>query len=123
MSGTVLPLGKDDAGITLIDLGRCYIDQLLDRDGRTRMTTQVGVRPRRSVTRSCGHYTCLGIGVGPQTSASHGCCPPIGRYRTSLSKKDGFGWHDGQQMPRTSLQVALLVSLSDPTNAFSFLSY
>jgi lysine N6-hydroxylase len=43
-----------------------------------------------------------------------------------LDKKDSFGWHDGQQMPDTSIQVGMLkdlVSLSEPTNAFSFLAY
>jgi lysine N6-hydroxylase len=43
-----------------------------------------------------------------------------------LDRKDSFGWHDGQQIPGASLQVSMLkdlVSLSDPTNAFSFLAY
>jgi lysine N6-hydroxylase len=43
-----------------------------------------------------------------------------------LDKKESFGWHDGQQMPDTSIQVAMLkdlVSLSEPTNAYSFLAY
>ena len=43
-----------------------------------------------------------------------------------LDKKDRFGWHDGQQMPHTSIQVSMLkdlVSLSEPTSAYSFLSY
>jgi lysine N6-hydroxylase len=43
-----------------------------------------------------------------------------------LDKKESFGWHDGQQMPDASIQVSMLkdlVSLSEPTNAYSFLSY
>lgn len=43
-----------------------------------------------------------------------------------LDKKESFGWHDGQQMPDTSIQVSMLkdlVSLSEPTNAYSFVSY
>jgi lysine N6-hydroxylase len=43
-----------------------------------------------------------------------------------LDKKESFGWHDGQQMPYASIQVPMLkdlVSLSEPTNAFSFLAY
>src|SRR5262249_1534476 len=43
-----------------------------------------------------------------------------------LDRKAEFGWHDGQQVPGSSLQVSLfkdLVVLSDPTNPFSFLSY
>jgi lysine N6-hydroxylase len=43
-----------------------------------------------------------------------------------LDRKDSFGWHDGQQIPGTTIQVSMLkdlVSLSDPTNAYSFLAY
>jgi lysine N6-hydroxylase len=43
-----------------------------------------------------------------------------------LDKKPSFGWHDGQQLAGTTIQVSMLkdlVSLSDPTNAYSFLSY
>jgi len=43
-----------------------------------------------------------------------------------LDKKQSFGWHDGQQMPDASIQVSMLkdlVTLSEPTNAYSFLSY
>jgi lysine N6-hydroxylase len=43
-----------------------------------------------------------------------------------LDRKESFGWHDGQQIPDTTLQVSMikdLVSLSEPANAFSFLSY
>jgi lysine N6-hydroxylase len=43
-----------------------------------------------------------------------------------LDKKESFGWHDGQQMPDTTIQVSMLkdlVSLSEPTNVYSFLSY
>ena len=43
-----------------------------------------------------------------------------------LDKKPNFGWHDGQQLSHTTIQVSMLkdlVSLSDPTNPYSFLSY
>ena len=43
-----------------------------------------------------------------------------------LDKKERFGWHDGQQIPGASIQVSMLkdlVSLSQPTNAYSFLAY
>ena len=43
-----------------------------------------------------------------------------------LDKKESFGWHDGQQIPESTIQVSMLkdlVSLSDPTSAYSFLSY
>ncbi|MCA1709886.1 MAG: lysine N(6)-hydroxylase/L-ornithine N(5)-oxygenase family protein, partial [Actinobacteria bacterium] len=74
-----------------------------------------------------GHYRCVGIGVGPANLSlasllhSH---PEVSNL--FLDKKYQFGWHDGQQIPDTSLQVSLfkdLVLLSDPTSPFSFLSY
>ena len=43
-----------------------------------------------------------------------------------LDKKQSFGWHDGQQIPGATIQVSMLkdlVTLSEPTNAYSFLSY
>jgi lysine N6-hydroxylase len=43
-----------------------------------------------------------------------------------LDKKGSFGWHDGQQIPGSTIQVSMLkdlVSLSEPTNAYSFLAY
>ncbi len=43
-----------------------------------------------------------------------------------LDKKQSFGWHDGQQIPGATIQVSMLkdlVSLSQPTNAYSFLAY
>ncbi len=73
------------------------------------------------------HYRCVGIGVGPANLSlaslmhSH---PEL--TNLFLDKKESFEWHDGQQMPDASIQVSMLkdlVSLSDPTNAFSFLSY
>ncbi|KJY42526.1 L-lysine 6-monooxygenase [Streptomyces sp. NRRL B-1568] len=72
-------------------------------------------------------YRCVGIGVGPANLSlasllhSHPEAPHL-----FLDRKDSFGWHDGQQIPGATLQVSMfkdLVSLSDPTNPFSFLSY
>jgi lysine N6-hydroxylase len=43
-----------------------------------------------------------------------------------VDKKQSFGWHDGQQMANTTIQVSMLkdlVSLSEPTSRYSFLSY
>ena len=73
------------------------------------------------------HYGCVGIGVGPANLSLASLLqghPEISNL--FLDRKASFGWHDGQQIPGASLQVSLLkdlVSLSDPTNAFSFLSY
>jgi lysine N6-hydroxylase len=73
------------------------------------------------------HYRCVGIGAGPANLSlaslmhSH---PAI--TNLFLDKKESFGWHDGQQIPDASIQVSMLkdlVSLSEPTNVFSFLSY
>ncbi|WP_225730785.1 MULTISPECIES: lysine N(6)-hydroxylase/L-ornithine N(5)-oxygenase family protein [unclassified Nocardia] len=73
------------------------------------------------------HYNCVGIGVGPANlslaSLLYGN-PDISNL--FLDEKTEFSWHDGQQVPNTTLQVSLLkdlVSLADPTNRFSILSY
>src|SRR4051812_4598495 len=73
------------------------------------------------------HYECVGVGVGPANlslaSLLHGC---PGLPNLFLEKGEVFRWHDGQQIPDATLQVSIfkdLVSLSDPTNPFSFLSY
>jgi lysine N6-hydroxylase len=73
------------------------------------------------------HYVCVGIGVGPANLSlaalmrSH---PEI--TNLFVDKKPSFGWHDGQQVPNAAIQVSMfkdLVSLSDPTSEYSFLSY
>ena len=82
---------------------------------------------KRAGIDSLRHYRCVGIGVGPANLSlaalmhSH---PEI--TNLFLDKKESFGWHDGQQMPNTTIQVSMLkdlVSLSEPTNKYSFLSY
>ena len=73
------------------------------------------------------HYRCVGIGVGPANLSLASLM--YGRPELTnifLERRESFGWHDGQQIPDTSLQVSMLkdlVSLTDPTNEFSFLSY
>ncbi|MBV9447709.1 MAG: SidA/IucD/PvdA family monooxygenase [Streptosporangiaceae bacterium] len=73
------------------------------------------------------HYRCVGIGVGPANlslaALMHGH-PEL--TNIFVDKKETFGWHDGQQMPNTTIQVSMLkdlVTLSQPTNQFSFLAY
>ncbi|ARF54338.1 lysine N(6)-hydroxylase/L-ornithine N(5)-oxygenase family protein [Streptomyces gilvosporeus] len=73
------------------------------------------------------HYGCVGVGVGPANlslaSLLHG---DPGLTSLFVEQSEDFGWHDGQQIPGASLQVSLfkdLVTLADPTNKFSFLSY
>lgn len=73
------------------------------------------------------HYRCVGIGVGPANLS----LASLLHNRTELpnlfvDRKESFGWHDGQQIPGTTLQVSMfkdLVSLSDPRSPFSFLAY
>jgi len=72
-------------------------------------------------------YKCLGIGVGP---ANLSLASLLHRHpavtHLFVDKKPKFTWHDGQQVPGSALQVSLfkdLVSLADPTNQFSFVSY
>ncbi|UED86252.1 lysine N(6)-hydroxylase/L-ornithine N(5)-oxygenase family protein [Streptomyces profundus] len=73
------------------------------------------------------HFRCLGVGVGPANlslaSLLHGR-PDVSSL--FLDRKASFSWHDGQQLPGNTLQVSLfkdLVTLADPRNQFSFLSY
>lgn len=75
----------------------------------------------------CAHYDCIGIGVGPANlslaSLLHDHQDITNLF---LDKKTDFDWHDGQLVPGATLQVSMLkdlVSLTDPTNSFSFLSY
>lgn len=80
---------------------------------------------RDSDTRA--FYHCVGIGVGPANlSLASLLYNHADISNLFLDKRDSFDWHDGQQLPNASLQVSMLkdlVSLADPTNRFSFLSY
>ncbi|MFG2622049.1 lysine N(6)-hydroxylase/L-ornithine N(5)-oxygenase family protein [Streptomyces sp. NPDC048507] len=73
------------------------------------------------------HFRCLGVGVGPANlslaSLLHSR-PDVPNL--FLDRKESFSWHDGQQIPGTTLQVSQfkdLVSLADPASPFSFLAY
>jgi lysine N6-hydroxylase len=73
------------------------------------------------------HYHCVGIGVGPANlslaSLMHSHADVSNLF---LDKNESFGWHDDQQLPDATIQVSMqkdLVTLSEPTNKFSFLSY
>lgn len=73
------------------------------------------------------HFGVIGIGVGPANlSLAALLYPHRDMPSLFLDRKETFGWHDGQQIPGTSLQVSMvkdLVSLADPTSKFSFLNY
>jgi lysine N6-hydroxylase len=73
------------------------------------------------------HFRCIGIGVGPANlslaSLLHSYPEVSNRF---IEKRPEFTWHDDQLIPDSTLQVSMvkdLVSLTDPTNSFSFLSY
>lgn len=72
-------------------------------------------------------YGCVGVGVGPANLSLASLLysrPEVPNL--FVDRNDRFGWHDGQQIPGTKLQVSPLkdlVTLADPTNRFSFLSY
>ncbi|MDC0773773.1 lysine N(6)-hydroxylase/L-ornithine N(5)-oxygenase family protein [Streptomyces sp. HD] len=73
------------------------------------------------------HFGCVGVGVGP-ANLSLACLLHDRPEVASLffERRDSFGWHDDQQIAGATLQVSLfkdLVTLADPTNPFSFLSY
>lgn len=72
-------------------------------------------------------YHCAGIGVGPSNlslaSLLHSYQDVSGIF---FERKREFSWHEGLQLPGSSLQVLPLkdlVTLSDPRNFFSFISY
>lgn len=77
------------------------------------------------MTNDC--YECIGVGCGPSNlsiaALLHGH-PQVRNIFFDL--KPAFSWHDGMMLPGASLQVSMfkdLVTLADPTNQFSFVSY
>ncbi|MBD0669410.1 lysine N(6)-hydroxylase/L-ornithine N(5)-oxygenase family protein [Streptomyces sp. CBMA156] len=73
------------------------------------------------------HLRLVGIGAGPANlslaALLHGDPEQPNLF---LDRKPSFTWHDDQLITGATLQVSIfkdLVSLSDPTNRFSFLSY
>jgi len=73
------------------------------------------------------HFACVGVGIGPAnlSLASLLYCHADVR-NLFLERSPNFAWHDGQLISGATLQVSMLkdlVTLSDPTNPFSFLSY
>jgi lysine N6-hydroxylase len=83
--------------------------------------------PGRDPDLANGQYALIGVGVGPANLSLASLLHPHAEVTNLfLEKRDNFGWHDGQQVPGAGLQVSFLkdlVSLSQPTNPFSFLSY
>ncbi len=76
---------------------------------------------------SSTRYQCLGVGIGPSNlSLASLLYDTHDISNLFVERSPYFGWHDGQQIPSATLQVSMLkdlVSLSNPTSSFSFLSY
>ncbi|EGQ8312752.1 SidA/IucD/PvdA family monooxygenase [Vibrio cholerae] len=78
-------------------------------------------------TNETKEFELVGIGCGPSNlsvaSLLHNK-PEI--TNIFFDQKPSFAWHDGMMLKNTSLQVSMfkdLVTLADPTNKFSFVSY
>lgn len=73
------------------------------------------------------HFRCIGIGCGPSNlSVASLLHNRHGVDNIFFDQKPEFSWHDGMMMRDASLQVSLfkdLVTLADPVNPFSFISY
>ena len=68
----------------------------------------------------------VGVGAGPSNLSLASLIHPTGLSNQFIEKRSEFSWHPGLQLPHATLQVSFLkdlVTLADPTNAFSFLAY
>lgn len=72
-------------------------------------------------------YDIVGIGIGPFNLGLAALCAPINNLSTLfLDQADEFNWHPGMMLSDATLQVpfmADLVTMADPTSAYSFLNY
>lgn len=73
-------------------------------------------------------YDVIGIGIGPSNLSTAALMQPFASKLHAIffdDKKD-FSWHPGLMFPDAKLQVSILkdlVTMIDPTSAFSFLNY
>ncbi|CAG9236134.1 FAD-NAD(P)-binding family protein [Burkholderia gladioli] len=68
----------------------------------------------------------VGIGVGPSNLSLACLLHPRGISNLFFDRRPTFTWHEGMQIPGVGLQVSFikdLVTLAEPTNPFSFLSF
>lgn len=69
----------------------------------------------------------IGVGIGPSNLGLAALAMPVpGLVGQSFEKKDSFVWHPGLLLDGATIQVSHLkdlVTLVDPTNEYSFLSY
>ncbi|CAI8776673.1 lysine N6-hydroxylase [Pseudomonas sp. IT-347P] len=72
-------------------------------------------------------YDCVGIGCGPSNLSIAAQLYGLREVRNIFfEKKSEFSWHSGMMLPDACLQVSMfkdLVTLTEPTNPFSFVSY
>lgn len=72
-------------------------------------------------------YDCVGIGCGPSNLSVAAQLYSLQEVSSIFfDKKDEFSWHSGMMLPDACLQVSMfkdLVTLTEPTNPFSFVSY
>ncbi|WP_326851779.1 lysine N(6)-hydroxylase/L-ornithine N(5)-oxygenase family protein [Actinocrinis sp.] len=77
--------------------------------------------------RQTSHLRLVGIGAGPANLSLAALLHGDPRQPNFFfDRKPAFTWHDDQLITGATLQVSIfkdLVSLSDPTNRFSFMSY
>ncbi|WP_346827479.1 lysine N(6)-hydroxylase/L-ornithine N(5)-oxygenase family protein [Serratia inhibens] len=73
------------------------------------------------------HYQCVGVGCGPSNLSMAALLHGNKEIKSIFfDAKKEFSWHDGMMMRNSDLQVSLfkdLVTLADPCNKFSFISY
>ncbi|NUT07995.1 MAG: SidA/IucD/PvdA family monooxygenase [Hamadaea sp.] len=68
----------------------------------------------------------VAVGLGPFNLGLACLAEPLGLDGVFLERKPDFDWHPGMLLPGSTLQtpfLADLVSLADPTSAYSFLNY
>ncbi|BBQ03128.1 lysine N(6)-hydroxylase/L-ornithine N(5)-oxygenase family protein [Paraburkholderia fungorum] len=72
-------------------------------------------------------YDCVGIGCGPSNLSIAAQLYGLREVRNIFfERKTEFSWHSGMMLPDACLQVSMfkdLVTLAEPTNPFSFVSY
>jgi lysine N6-hydroxylase len=94
------------------------------------VTAAATIGPRGSATGGAGDcptYDLVGVGIGPFNLSLAALADEVaGLDVLFLDDKPEFSWHPGLLLDGTTLQVpflADLVTLVDPTNRWSFLSY
>ncbi|ETW99526.1 MAG: hypothetical protein ETSY1_14665 [Candidatus Entotheonella factor] len=72
-------------------------------------------------------YDIVGVGIGPANLSVAALLDPLPQInRRFYDRKAHFAWHEGMLLPDAELQVSFLkdlVTLVEPTNRFSFLSF